>query len=204
MSSSAPEQPPRQGRRRDATATRARILSAATARFAESTFGEVTVRDIAADADIDPALIVRYFGNKHQLYLEALTPTLRLDDLPDDDIVGSFTEGLLDRLDHEGRRLFAIAATEPEDSPTHLTLRQLLDAQLIGPLAQQLAAESGHGIEAVRLRTELAVGIVAGIAFLRSVLGTPALAALSTADLVSALRPLVQAAFERRGRTGEA
>ena len=47
------------------------ILAAARQRFAESGFERATIRAIAADANIDPSMVMRYFGNKDQLFAAA-------------------------------------------------------------------------------------------------------------------------------------
>ena len=49
--------------------TRAAILAAAQRLFAQHGHGRTTVRDIAAKASIDPALVVRYFGSKDELFV---------------------------------------------------------------------------------------------------------------------------------------
>src|SRR5918992_1301080 len=43
------------------------ILGAARARFAADGYDRATVRAIAADAGIDPSMVMRYFGSKRQL-----------------------------------------------------------------------------------------------------------------------------------------
>ena len=57
--------------RRSSAETKAVILAAARERFAESGFERATIRAIAADADIDPSMVMRYFGNKDQLFAAA-------------------------------------------------------------------------------------------------------------------------------------
>ncbi len=59
-------------RPRNAAATRALILEAAESRFARDSYDDVGMRDIAGDAGVDPALIVRYFGSKEGLFRAAL------------------------------------------------------------------------------------------------------------------------------------
>jgi len=63
-------------RRRDAGATRAAILEAAKAQFARSGYDRAGLRDIAAEAGCDVALIKRYFGGKEGLFTEALRASL--------------------------------------------------------------------------------------------------------------------------------
>lgn len=59
-------------RPRNAAATRASILEAAQSRFSRESYDDVGMRDIAGDAGVDPALIVRYFGSKEGLFRAAL------------------------------------------------------------------------------------------------------------------------------------
>jgi AcrR family transcriptional regulator len=51
--------------------TRSALLRAALARFAASPYGEVTIRGIAADADVSAPLVIKYFGTKERLFLAA-------------------------------------------------------------------------------------------------------------------------------------
>jgi AcrR family transcriptional regulator len=52
----------------DSTETRGRILRAATKVFAERSYGSVTTREIAAQADVCLALLHYHFGQKEELY----------------------------------------------------------------------------------------------------------------------------------------
>ena len=51
--------------------TRAAILAAARERFAQDGYERATIRAIAADAAIDPAMVMRYYGNKEKLFAAA-------------------------------------------------------------------------------------------------------------------------------------
>lgn len=59
-------------RKRDAAATRASLLAAATARFANEAYDSVSLRAIAADAGVDVSLVSRYFGGKEELFAAVL------------------------------------------------------------------------------------------------------------------------------------
>ena len=63
-------------RRRDAQATRAALLEAAKAQFAALGYDSATLREIAAVAGADVALIKRYFGGKEGLFTEALKASI--------------------------------------------------------------------------------------------------------------------------------
>jgi len=59
-------------RKRDAEATRTAILEAAKGQFARLGYDNAALREIAAEAGIDVALIKRYFGGKEALFTAAL------------------------------------------------------------------------------------------------------------------------------------
>ncbi len=66
-------------RRRDAVRTRAAILKAAQEAFATLGYMQAGVREIAAEAGADPALVRRYFGSKQKLFEAALAESLEID-----------------------------------------------------------------------------------------------------------------------------
>lgn len=53
-------------------ATEARILASARTLFAERGFDRTTVRAVAAAAEVDPALVMQYFGSKRDLFTRAV------------------------------------------------------------------------------------------------------------------------------------
>lgn len=75
---SQPECTPRS---RNAAVTRAAILAAARARFAEEGYDVASIRGIAGEAGIDPALVLRYFGSKEDLLAEVLADSGSVRDL---------------------------------------------------------------------------------------------------------------------------
>src|SRR3989475_12594940 len=80
--------------------TKAAILAAAREHFAAYGYERATIRAIAAAAGIDPAMVMRYFGNKERLFAAAAEFDLRLPDLTAGPrgTVGSVVVGhLLDR-----------------------------------------------------------------------------------------------------------
>ncbi len=67
--------------RRRSDETRAAILEAARRRFAADGFERTTIRAIAADAGIDPSMVMRYYGSKDGLFSAAADLDLQLPDL---------------------------------------------------------------------------------------------------------------------------
>ncbi|MDT7846743.1 TetR/AcrR family transcriptional regulator [Streptomyces justiciae] len=77
--------------------SRDRVLQAARTRFAERSFATTTVRAIAAAAGVNPALVLRLFGSKRELFLATLhLPTRLRDDMAE--LVGSDPDDLGERL----------------------------------------------------------------------------------------------------------
>ncbi len=60
------------GRRPGAPDTRAEILTSARSLFAVHGFAGTTIRAIASEAGVDPALVHHYFGTKDDLFMAAL------------------------------------------------------------------------------------------------------------------------------------
>jgi AcrR family transcriptional regulator len=67
--------------RKKSDRTRDTIAEAARVLFSRHGFERTTVRDIAAAAGVDPALIIRYFGGKEQLFARVAEFDLALPDL---------------------------------------------------------------------------------------------------------------------------
>src|SRR3989441_12646048 len=117
--------------------TKGRILAAARKHFAASGYERATIRAIAAEAGIDPALVMRYFGNKEKLFAAAAEFDLRLPDLAavPRGTVGSVLVGhFLDRW-------------ERDDSPQAL-----------------LRAAGSHQVAVARLRPTFATQVMPAVA----------------------------------------
>src|SRR3989454_7591592 len=63
---------PRTGRRPGSGGTREKILAAARSHFAKVGYEAGTVRGIAAEAGVDPALVLHYFESKQGVFRAAV------------------------------------------------------------------------------------------------------------------------------------
>jgi AcrR family transcriptional regulator len=81
----AAKAPPR-GRRRNPEASRAAILAAARAAFAEHGYARATIRDIARRADVTHGLVMMHFTSKEQLFLAAVPGHRELPEVLDGDL----------------------------------------------------------------------------------------------------------------------
>src|SRR3954454_1711578 len=61
--------------------TKARILDAARRLFSTEGYERATIRAVAASADIDPSMVMRYFGSKEGLFAASASFDLDLPDL---------------------------------------------------------------------------------------------------------------------------
>ena len=68
-------------RTRDPQRSKAAILAAARQHFAAYGLEATTIRAIAADAGLDHAMVLRYFGSKEKLFRAAVGPPVSLPDL---------------------------------------------------------------------------------------------------------------------------
>lgn len=167
------------------------IHVAATRLFAERGFAMTGVRDIAAEAGVNPAIVIRLFGSKEGLFLQSMT-------LPDDwrAVIEGPLESLGDRTVHlilESRRsntgsgAFAAlirASDRPEvrrkfQSTTH----DVLAAPLIGRL----------GTADAPLRASLFAAQLSGLMLSIWIAEDPAILGAEIEDVVALYGPVLQA-----------
>lgn len=179
-----------QGRRsRDAAATRAAILAAARAAFSGDSYDAVGVRDIAAAAGVDPALVIRYFGSKENLFAAAVLTGFNETDLlaGDRDLLGERLARMLATKEAKAGFDPTLAIIRSSLSPTTSgMIRDVIDEQVIAPLAAQL---DGPDAEA---RAALLMSQVLGFFLGRLILRNRALATLDAETLISLLQPVLQ------------
>ena len=186
---------PARGRRRGNPDTRAAILVAARHRFASAGFAGTTIRAVALDAGVDPALVHHYFGSKDDLFVAAL-------ELPVDP-----------------RQVIAerIASGDPDSGPGERLLRALLGVwddpalrpgllaavrHLLEPGGDRLLGEGflpvvlepvGHllGVEDPARRMPLAASQVIGLVLTRYVLALEPIASLTADEVVAIYAPVL-------------
>jgi AcrR family transcriptional regulator len=132
-------------RRRDADATRGRILEAARGLFARDGYRATTVKRIATEAGVSPNLITRYFGGKDGLFLAVSRPEVAVGDVYVGDLDG-FGERLATSI---VRRWAGQAGEDPllvllrasgERPEAAQSLARFLDANSTHPLERYLSA----------------------------------------------------------------
>jgi AcrR family transcriptional regulator len=186
---------PRTGRRPGESSTRVEILRAARKLFAERGYEGATMRVIAADAGVDAALVVHFFGTKAGL-LEAAV------DWPFDPEV-EMSKLLADGRHHVGRRLAELFVRTWDEEGTRHPILTLIEAASTEPQAAALLSEFlrrrlyGHlmerlGVDRADLRAELTVSQLIGLGMARYVLRFEPLASAEPDQIVDWLAPTLQ------------
>ncbi|MGX1908034.1 TetR/AcrR family transcriptional regulator [Streptomyces phaeochromogenes] len=201
-----------QRRRRDAAATRQALLQAARGRFIRLGYERTTLRDVAADAEVNLALIKRYFGSKEGLFKAALASAPRFlgrdGDFPQDR--ATLAEALSLQLaagawpdfgEHPVLMLLRDTGDEQVDElrrqALHEFSRQVLEASGT-PLPHSDDAHPAHDGERLPhnhddrlLRAELLVALGVGVAVVRSAVGLQPLGDATSDELLGPLRDVV-------------
>lgn len=182
------------GRRPGDADTRDAILGAARHLFATQGYERASMRAIARDADVDPALIMHYFGSKHELLVEAL------------------------RLPVEPSQVLAAVASAPREQQGAALVRALVSAweqpdirqHFLGMLRTAASHETARAAlqrtlhDSVQVavadlvddqpqrRAALVISQMSGLALTRYFLQIPEVVALSPDELVAMVGPTVQ------------
>jgi AcrR family transcriptional regulator len=170
-------------------ATRAAILAAARERFAADGYERTTIRAIAGDAGADPALVIRYYGSKDQLFVLAADVDLRIPDLASTargKLGATLVAHFLDRWENDEslQALMRTAFTRPEAAER---MRNVF-ARQIAPAISKVAAEPKEAAT----RAGLVASQLMGIAFTRYVLRLPPVARLKREELLAWVGPTIQ------------
>ena len=171
---------------RNAAQTRDDILRAARARFGSDGYDRTTIRTVAADVGVDPALVIRYFGSKQDLFAAAAEFTLNLPDLSGVNpgrrrrcVAAELLRGL------GGGQHLRRAAPRRDDEPDRRRDDEKVFASQVAPTLAAITPD--HPAE----RAGLMGAFVIGLATTRYVLANPAIAELSHDELIQWARPVI-------------
>lgn len=164
------------------------IRVAAATLFASRGYSGATVRDIASAAEVDPALVIRYFGSKEKLFIETMQSeagtALALD-------------GPLDSLGE--RMVRTILTTDPQVRSTFLALVRASDTGNVGTV-MRVSHEQGF-VEPLLarldgpnrdIRARLAAAMIGGLMYSLWIAHDETLLALGIDELVATYAPALQ------------
>ena len=182
------------GRRPGRADTRGTICRAALTLFSTIGYDKVSLRAIAREADVDPALIHHYFSSKSDLFAQTVL------DLPldADRLVSDVLAGPRDQIGQAAVAAFLAAYDGPDGGRERFTamlrsavaeevvqrpMSEFMSKEVFGAIAERL----GH--VNFKLRGQLAVSLVLGMALSRYILRLPTLTAASDQMIIEELRP---------------
>jgi AcrR family transcriptional regulator len=186
------------GRRPGRPDTRADILGAARALFAQRGYSGTSIRAVAAAAGVDPALVHHYFDTKDNLFRTALEVPIRPEELVEQ-ILAAGPEEAPARL----VRTFLGVWDDAETGPAMVSFLRTIVAQpgtaamvgdffattVVRMVAQRLLA--GVDPAEAGVRVSLVAGQMVGLVLVRRVLAVDPLASMPAEELAAAVTPSV-------------
>jgi AcrR family transcriptional regulator len=186
---------PRTGRRPGASSTQAEILEAARKLFMKHGYQGATMRGIAKEAGVDASLIVHFFGNKLNLFSEAVQwpfdPEVEMPKLFADGRhnVGRNAVRLVIRIwEEQGTRdpvltMLEAAISDPDAAEM---LGEFLRHPLFGPMLERL------GSDRPELRANLVSSQLVGLGLTRYVLKFEPFASATPEQVIDWVGPNIQ------------
>jgi AcrR family transcriptional regulator len=175
--------------------TKTAILRATRQRLAAHGYDRTTIRAVAADAGIDPSMVMRYFGSKAQLFDAALDIDLRLPDLSavsPDELPRMLVRLFLDRWESDptGDALLVLLRSAVTNEHAAAQVRQIFATQV----APALTVAMGQDL-AARVAGLIAAQLL-GLGLTRYLLRLPAVTALTPDEIENVLTPAIRATLQ--------
>ena len=171
---------------RDGQATRAAILDIARSQFGDHGFERTTIRSVASEAGVDPALVMHYFGSKAELFAAASRFDITFPDLSDvapDRVADVLVPMFIGAWGPQGPFLPLLRAAATNRVAADALLQVFVDQ--VAPALSAVAPD--HAAE----RAALVGSQLLGLAVARYILGVPPLAGMDDAQLIEWLRPVL-------------
>ncbi|MEO3813362.1 TetR family transcriptional regulator [Sphaerisporangium sp. B11E5] len=183
----------RPGRRPGLTDTRNEIIAAARKTFADKGFDKATIRGIAREAGVDPALVHHYFSTKEGLFVAALS-------LPIDPskAVPMIIQGPREQVGERLVRFILTLTSEPAArEPVLALVRSATTNEQVVAMLREFLTRSvlNRVVEALGIapiRMEVAFAQMFGVIVLRYVLRLEPIASVEIEELVELLAPTIQ------------
>ena len=191
------------GRRPAGSDTRGDILVAARRAFAERGYEATSLRGVAREAGVDPALVHHYFRSKSDLFFHAVIGDIEAESeqrIHPAEIIRGILEGPAEEMaerwtlaflriwdrDGAGERLVSMLAAVAVGDEVRGTVLEFLEREVFAPIAQAVAPDRAE------LRAQLAASHVMGLAVARYVARLPHLASMSTEQIAALTAPNLQ------------
>ncbi|MEV7966721.1 TetR family transcriptional regulator [Sphaerisporangium sp. NPDC088356] len=183
----------RPGRRPGSADTRGEIVTAARKIFAAKGFDKATIRGIAREAGVDPALVHHYFDTKEGIFVAAL----RLPVNPAE-VIPLILQGPREEIGERLVRFLLTMTADPQAREPIIALMRsaMTNEQIVSMIREFLTMAvlnrvvEGLGIPAVRM--QVAFAQMFGVVLMRYVVRLEPLASVEIDELVEILAPTIQ------------
>jgi len=168
--------------------TRDRILTEARRLFAEHGYERTTIRAVGAAAEVNPSMVLRYYGSKEDLFATAATIDFRMPDLaalPWEQRGEALVRHVLDRWD-AGDQLPALLRAAGTHEAARRRLTEVIEQQA-APAIWRVLPDDGR-----QARLAMIVMQIAGLVLSRYVLKHASVIAIDRAELVQRVGAAVQ------------
>jgi len=185
----------RTGRRPGTPATRDVILAVARRQFATRGYDATSLRAIASEAKVDPALLIHYFRSKEGLFVAATglpagMPEMfgSLATLPIPEAAEALIRMYLKTIDSDKSRnaLLALVRSAVSNDQAAAMFREFVTAALLNTIARLTGHPDAH------LRASLIAAQLVGIAMLRHVIRLEPIAKASPDQIVTLVAPVIE------------
>ncbi len=186
----------RSGRRPGNQDTRTSILEAARASFAEKGYDKASIRGIAGDAGVDPALVHHYFGTKEKLFLAVMNAPINPGELIPQALTGP-REQVGERLvktalgvwdSTAGAAALAVFRSALSNEWTARLLREFVVTQILRRAVGEIVEDPAEA----PMRSALTATQIAGVMVARYVLKIEPLASADADTIAAAIGPNIQ------------
>ncbi|MBO0128464.1 TetR/AcrR family transcriptional regulator [Agrobacterium sp. OT33] len=183
--------------------TRQRILDAAIRSFAEASYDEVSLREIATDVGVDVAYVHRSFGSKEQLFQEALDVAGADSGVSEDardELVKSLTDKLFDRphstTSHGVEPLLLLIRSLTSQKAGQLSGAQI-EREFIEPIRTKLGDANGF-------RSTVIMSLLIGLSIMRNLLELPGATETDVEQARAFVATVLQGIIDLKTGQGEA
>lgn len=183
------------GRRPGKTDTHQSILGSAQKLFAEVGYDKATIRAIAEDAHVDPALISHYFGTKQELFLASMLPIYKGSELLSEAMLSTEDEieqklaGLFVQLTQDKETLkilIGMIRSATTDEKAAEMVKEFVETKLVKPMSLLLTGDNPD------LRASLIGSHMIGIIITKYIVKAEPLASASSSDIAAQIGPAIE------------
>lgn len=195
---------PQRGRRPGSPDTRATILDVARRRFLEDGYHAVTLRSVAAESEVDLALISYYFGSKKGLFGAALAlganPAELLAQVAEDGDLSTFPERVLHQVlavwddPVSGPPLIAMLKSAIDDRDVGELVKEAVEREIVERIAGLVPGRDA------RQRAAAFTTVIGGLITTRYLLRLEPMVSMDAHEVVRFVSPQLRQALRGPGR----